>query len=185
MCHLPDKLLRGNPRLPELTIHGGPCATVPSGGRDELDFYGTWHAPHVPPPLFPTAIRDKASRTALSRVTSRARVKVRFLDFGKGVWITPVFRLDVIHQSGQGGSGTSIADNPLPGGITVQLGEQLRHLRNQFLPLRRRKISDRPGDFLNCVPGDNLTCRRSVSKPCFLSSNRRSTLYPLPRIQNS
>ncbi len=142
---------RGNSKSREQTRRAAPLTIVPSEGWDGRDFPGSCERPVVPPLLYQEEARDSIPKSAVFPVRSRMAFEIPVLHFRERVRIGPAFVLHLINEYGQGGTRPRVSNNPLPGGIPVQLRQQCWQVSGQLFPLLGRQRTNGRFDFLNRI----------------------------------
>ena len=140
---------RGNSDLHALTRHVCHFGVAPDGGLDERDRLETSDKRRGRLFECQPAVRGRAARNARCHAKSRVAIKFRVRHFRPSRRIPAAFFLGLIEQCAQSRSWTRIADHALPRGITVQLREQDRQRRGEFVPFLKRELLNCRLYFLN------------------------------------
>src|ERR1043165_6331320 len=160
---------RGSSMSLSRTKRADRFATFPSAGRDGPDSPETCGKLRARLAESHAAIGGRVARSSLCRANSRVTIKFRVRGLGKGRWIPPILRLCLIEQHSQPRPGARIVDDSLPRSITIQFGEQLWQLGNQFLPLGARELFDGFLDILHRAHALKLVGQKAFGKPSSLS----------------
>ncbi len=139
-------------------------AGAPDADRDALDSRGIAEGLPVPLPLPPGPAPGRGARSRLCPGSSRGALEIAVLDFRKRLGVPLELSLEPIDQGGQCRARARVANNPLPGGVSIQFGQQLWQIFRQLAPLLGRKRSDGRCDFLNRAHGGKIPSCPSADK---------------------
>jgi hypothetical protein len=111
-------------------------------------------------------MNSTASRRGVCREGSRWTVELFRRGFAKNTPATLQRRIGLVQEGAEGRTRTRVAEEPLPGAVAIQLGQQRREIGDQFAPLRRGESEDGGLDFLHRTHEGRLACHRRLDKPC-------------------
>jgi len=105
-------------------------------------------------------------------------LKLRLRSLREGRRIPPGLGFRIVEQGAQRGPRTRVANDAVPRGIAVQLGQKRGQIRDEFFALRRKQGLNGGFDFLRCAHGGKLPACGSIGK---LASGGPSTKPPAPQ----
>jgi hypothetical protein len=176
-CRLGATRRRDSSTLPLPTRREGHFVIFPNAGWDGLGFLGTYGKPCARLAEFRAAIHGRVAKNRLCPARSRMAIELRLRSVRECRRVSLVFCFGLVEKRTQCGSGSRIADNSLPGSITVQLRNKRSQFASQFLTLGRREFLNRGLDLWHSAHSIKLTCRPGSDKHDLLGSTKDQSQF--------
>lgn len=169
------------------TMLGGRSAGAPGADSGARVLLGTGGRPSGRPVECAAAVPGRVAKNSVCRAKSRMAVKLGLRCLRACRLTLPIFGLSLIQQRAQSGTWARIAEDALPRCITIQLRQQSRQTRYEFLAFLSGEALDSRLDFLHRAHGSKDTAPtgpRQVPHRAIPQTSLIANYWPLPAIAN-